>query len=367
MSEINSTVSSFVVAMLLAGAVCAFGPGRPLITVSAVSSAVAAEGAPGDKVAAKWDASATGRVEPKGGQILIGTQQPGRVADVAVALNDTVQAGDLLVRLEEDDLMTRMMAASTEVQVRERERDEEVPRGLQLERRQAEDSVASAERALFRARLEFDEKAFKARGTPVSAGSEVDKARFAITAAKEQLANSRSSLARVVSKTGMPFATRLESSLASARAELSLSEAAVERARIRAPSDGTVLSVHAKYGELVAPSPDAPLLVIGDLRSLRVKAEVDERDATKVRAGQKVIVKGDAFPDKEFTGTVSTVSQTLGSPKIATRGVRRPNDIEVMEAMVQLDGNPPLLTGMRVDVFFKSEGSAAVATPAKTN
>jgi HlyD family secretion protein len=31
----------------------------------------------------------------------------------------------------------------------------------------------------------------------------------------------------------------------------------------------------------------------------------------------------------------------------------------VLEAMVELDGLPPLLTGMRVDVFFKHDATAS--------
>ena len=320
---------------------------------------------------AAWAASATGRVEPKDGQILIGTQVPGRVADVAVKSGDRVVAGDLLVRLEEEDLMTRVTATTVDVQVRERERDEEVAKGLALERRQAEDSVASAERGLFRARLAFDEVAFKLRTNSGSSISDVDKARFNISATKEQLTNSRSALARVIAKDGMPLATRFEASLAAARGELSLAEAAVERVRIRAPSDGTVLNVSAKFGELVAPSPDAPLIVFGDLNALRVKAEVEERDAIKVKLGQRVIVKGDAFPDQQFEGAVTSISQMLAPPRIQTRGVRRPNDIEVLEVMVALDGTPPLMSGMRVDVFFKADAAAAQAPApaanAKTN
>ena len=42
-----------------------------------------------------------------------------------------------------------------------------------------------------------------------------------------------------------------------------------------------------------------------------------------------------------------------------SRGPRRPNDVEVLEVLVSLDGNPPLLTGMRVDVFFKDGETAA--------
>lgn len=370
MRNLDSTTSSFAAAVMIATGVCLGVSGNPLAEMSKVSSAYAADQAAPPSARPQWAASATGRVEPKDGQIAVGTQLPGRIADVAVKLNDKVMAGDLLVRLEEDDPITRVTAAWQEVQVRERERDEEIPKGLQIDRRRAEDSVAGAERALYRARLAFDEIAFNLRANPSAATGDIEKARFNITAAKEQLSNSRSGLARVLSKEGVPLATRMESALAAARAELSLAESAVERGRIRAPVDGTVLNVHAKFGELVAPSPEVPLVIMGDLRSMRVKAEVEERDATKVRSGQRVVVKSDAFPDKQFEGSVSSVSQTLGTPRIATRGVRRPNDVEVLEVLVALDGTPPLLSGMRVDVFFRNDGpaEAAAALPVtKTN
>ncbi len=369
MRNIESTASSFVAAVIIASTVCLSVPGSPMVGWSKMSSAEAADTAASAAARPAWAASATGRVEPKDGQISIGTQSPGRVADVAVKTNDKVMAGDLLVRLDDEDLLTRVTAAAQEVQVRERERDEEIAKGVQLERRQAEDSVASAERGLFRARQAYDDLTFKLRTSPSSATGDVEKVRFAISAAKEQLANSKASLVRVSAKEGLPLATRMESSLAAARAELSLAEAAVERGRIRAPSEGTVLNVFAKVGELVAPSPDAPLVIFGDIRALRVKAEVEERDTSKVRVGQRVVVKGDAFPDKQFEGIVTSVSQTLASPRIATRGVRRPNDVEVLEVMVSLDGTPPLLSGMRVDVFFKNEGpaEASATPPTKTN
>lgn len=301
-----------------------------------------------------WAASATGRVEPKSGQILIGTQMPGRVADVAVHVNDKVRAGDLLVRLDEDDLITRLSAAMAEVQVREREREEEPAKGLQLDHRQADDAVSAAERALFRARLTFDDISFRMR-TGTGRAVDVEAARAQIAKAKDQLVSSRAVLGSILAREGLPLATRLESSLASARAELSLAEAAVERARIRAPIDGTVLSVLAKFGELVTPSAEAPVVVIGDMTGLRVKAEVEEREVTKVKLGQRVVIKGDAFPDRTFEGTVTEISPSMSVPRILTRGVRKPNDLDVIEVTVSVDGEPVLIPGMRVDVFFKAD------------
>src|SRR3954469_11899104 len=46
-----------------------------------------------------WAASATGRVEPKSGEIRISADVPGRIARIAVDINDRVKEGDLLVQL----------------------------------------------------------------------------------------------------------------------------------------------------------------------------------------------------------------------------------------------------------------------------
>ena len=369
MGNEHTTVSSFIVAATLAASVCASVPGNPITTAwngmghTGMMAAHAADQLPVAAERPVWSASATGRIEPRDGQILLGTPMPGRIADIAVKANDKVAAGDLLVRLEDDDLIARVRASMIEVQVRERERDEEVVKGLQLERRQGEDSVAVAERALYRTRAAFDEAKSHSQRQRTGPAPDVDKAKFELASAKEQLANSQASLTRILAKEGIPLASRLESSLATARAELSVAESAVERARIRAPAYGNVLAVLPKVGELVAASPDAPLIVFGDLSGLRVKAEVEERDALKIRVGQRVVVKGDAYPNGQFEGVVTSISQALAAPRITTRGVRRPSDVEVLEVIAALEGHPPLLTGMRVDVFFKVLDASPEPTP----
>ena len=319
----------------------------------------------------QWAASATGRVEPKDGEIRIASQVPGRIIEVLAKTNDKVQSGDMLLRLDDQEVYVRIAAGLAEVGVREREREEEKVTGLAQDRRTAEDAVADADRALFAARESFDASYRALRlggGTADAANTE----RSRIANAKTKLDAARSAFAAVNGKTGMPRYLRLESSLAAARAELSAAEIALERTRVRAPADGTVLNMIGKSGETAVPSPDSALVVFGDLSGLRVRAEVEERDAAKITIGQKVVIKADAFPDKSFEGSVTSISQSLGAPRIATRGPRRPNDVEVIEVMVNLDGNPPLFTGMRVDTFFKTESAAAaapaaIAPAAKTN
>jgi HlyD family secretion protein len=305
-----------------------------------------------------WAASATGRVEPRSGEVRIASEVPGRIEDVAVVLNDRVKSGDLLIRLDDEIALTKVTSATAEASVRERERNDENVRGLAQERRNAEDAVATAERALFGARQAFDDALDEKRAGNGS-DQAVDTARTNLDEAKKKLADERANLASVNAKAGMPLPTRLESALAISRANLSAAELGVEKTRIRAPSDGSVLNLIAKEGEVAVPSPDNTLLIFGDLGALKVRAEVEERDAAKIHVGQRVVVRADAFPNQDFEGRISSIAQSLSTPQIATRGPRRPNDVEVLEAVVDLDGLPPLLTGMRVDVFFKHDATAS--------
>ena len=154
-------------------------------------------------------------------------------------------------------------------------------------------------------------------------------------------------------RANLPIANRLESALTAARADVWTAEAALERTRIRAPLKGSVLQVNAKVGELSSPQSELPLVMLGDTSALRVKAEVEERDVAKVKLGQKVFVRSEAYPGKDFEGTVTVIAPALGPPRMAVRTTRRASDVDVLEVTVELAPGSPLLSGMRVDVFFK--------------
>lgn len=314
-----------------------------------------------------WTASAPGRVEPRGGEVKVGSQAAGRIVSVAVKINDRVSAGDLLIRLDDEDARARILAAEAEAAVRKRERDTETVNRPAQDRRVAEDAMAAAERALSQARADFDRAAQMRRNPESGEGGNVAAERAAVAAAQEKLEQERINLRKAQSAQGVPLPTRLEAALTAARADVSLAEAALERTRIRAPSDGTVLQVNARVGETVTPSPEQTLVVIGDLSMLRVRAEIEERDTAKVRVGQSVIIKSDAHPGKDFEGKVATIAQALGPGKLAQRGPRRPNDVEVLEVVIDLAAGTPLLPGMRVDVFFKPDATVQNEAPAKSN
>lgn len=375
MLKLNSTTTSLLVAALAAGAVALGVEHYRVLQQAERKMATITTAVPDARPVAKpvWTASAPGRVEPRGGEVRIGSQLPGKVVQVLVRMNDTVKAGDLLVRLNDDEPRAKMAGALAEVAVRKRERDEETTnqqvtpaqrrrnpeadaeQQLVLDRRKALDAVYDAQRRVAVAQLSFDDLLIKARTDGAVTAGDIELARKAIADASSAQSREQTTLKQVESNPKMPLPTRLELSLATARAELSLIETALERTRIRAPTDGTVLQVNTRAGETVTPSPEDVLVVFGDLSKVQVRAEVEERDVAKIRTGQTVLVRSDAYPGEEFTGKVERMAQALGAPRLAGKGPRRPMEQEVLQVLIDFDQAPRLLPGLRVDVFFKPD------------
>ena len=324
------------------------------------NTAVAAT--PADASRNAWAVSAPGRVEPKGGDVRISPQASGRIAEVMTAINQKVTAGDLLIRLEDTELEARLAAADAEASVRRRDRDQETVGLPARERRSAEDAAFAAERLYSLNRSEFD-RWLIARKSGTASDVDVSKARETVTKAREAMDAARLALRRVLATDGLPAQTRLEAALAAARAELSMADAVSERMHIRAPQDGTVLQLSATPGESVAPSPENIVLVLGDVSALRVKAEIEERDIGKIRVGQAAVIRSDAFPGRDFEGKVAIFAQALGASKLGQKGPRKPSDVDVLELTIELLGQPPLLPGMRVDVFLKPDATASQPQP----
>jgi HlyD family secretion protein len=337
------------------------GEGKPEVATQPVTPPPAQPQAAAQTGA--WAASAPGRVEPMGGEIRISGQMAGRVTDVLVGVNDRVTTGDLLLKLADEELTARVLAARAEVAVRKRDRDNENVNRSAQDRRTAEDNFANAERQLVAARSDLDRLLRDKRNGGTPSSGDVSKARETVRTSVERLEQNRVALQKALA-VDTSIQTRLEAGLTAARAELTLAEAAYERARIRAPADGNILQINTKVGEIVAPSPENILVVVGDTSSLRVRAEFEERDIGKVRVGQAAVIRSDAFPGKDFIGKVSSLAQALGPTKLGQRGPRRPTDVDVLEVIIDIEGQPPMLPGMRVDVFLKAELASQPAAAA---
>jgi HlyD family secretion protein len=109
---------------------------------------------------------------------------------------------------------------------------------------------------------------------------------------------------------------------------------------ITAPSSGMVIykkdrsGTKRKVGSSISPW-DPVVATLPDLKSMISKTYVNEIDVSKVKAGQKVSIIVDAFPERSYTGSVTSV---------ANIGEQLPNaDAKVFEVIIKVNGSDPIL------------------------
>ena len=327
----------------------------------------------------RWQTVAPGRVEPASGTIKVAAPAMGVIAQVMVKVNDKVFAGEPLIRLVDTEARARLAAAEAQVAFRLQARNEEsaparaapaarvtrpAPRRGEAvvadtdraaARRRAEDAVADADKAFMEAQAALDRAAVERRtGAPPDAA--LDAARAGLARAQDRQRQQKAELRRIEADPSTPLPNFVDGQVNVARAEAAAAAAAIERLTIRAPISGTVLQVNAKPGELAAPANAQPLLIIGDISALRVRAELDERDVGEVKIGQSAVIRADAFRGREFAGKVSFIAPIVEPGRISARGQRNVTDVDVVEVLVDVTQPDPLAVGMKVDVYFQPDG-----------
>jgi len=316
-------------------------------TVSAQSSARAVEDT-------RWLATAPGEVEPGSGEIRIGSSVAGRIAEVLIKAKDRVFAGELLVRLEDDDLRARVKVAEAQAALQKRVRNDVVASARAADRRKIEDAVADAEKAVVDARSAVDRSSAATRknSAPESA---LAAARMELSRAQDRLNQQQGELRKLDAQSNVPLPTQPEGQLNIARAELAYANAVLEKLMIRAPIAGTVLQVNAKAGELASPASVLPLVSIGDVPALRVRAEVAELNIGAIKLGQPVLVRAASFREREFAGKVSSIAPSVEPRRIGEDGQRPPSDSKFVQVFVDLIDPGPFVVGMSVDVYFRPD------------
>lgn len=300
----------------------------------------------------RWQAVAPGRVEPKSGEIRIMAPVIGRIDEVLAKVNDKVFGGELLVRLDDEEVRGRVDTAEAQVALRKRVRNDQSASSRASDRRKAEDAVADAEKAVVDAQAALD-NASVAKRSGRNSNIDLGPLRLALSSAQERQKQRRNALHKLEADSGTPLPTQAEGQLNIARTELVTAQAALDKMAVRSPIDATVLQSNAKLGELANPSAAQPLIVLGDLSSLRVRAEVDERDFGEIKIGQAAIIRATAFRGREFTGTVTSIAPIVETGRLNARGQRNLTDVNVVEVLVDVTEPGPLAVGMKVDVYFQ--------------
>jgi len=108
-----------------------------------------------------------------------------------------------------------------------------------------------------------------------------------------------------------------------------------------------------------------PLMVLGDLQKVIVKAEVDETDVGKLSLGQRAEITADAYPGRVFPGKIYEIGQTVGKRKVRPEDPVKIQDMKVLELKIEItEGGDELKLGMTVDVrIFVSQKDKVLVIP----
>jgi len=221
-------------------------------------------------------ATATGTIQPTR-TVQVGSELSGTLESIYVNENDAVKKGQLLAVLDTAKLNDAIAKSSAA-----------------LASAQAQVLLAQATVAEAQATLGRLQTVFRLSKGKVPSESELEVADATL---KRALANENAAKAAVMQ----------------AQAELKTNETNLQKAQIKSPVDGVVLTREVEPGNTVVAAMSTPVLftIAEDLAKMELQVQVDEADVASVRPGQPVTFTVSAWPGRQFPASIERVG--LGS------------------------------------------------------
>ncbi len=280
---------------------------------------------------------------------------PGRLKERLVDEGQQVVKGQIIARLEDDELKEENNA-----RVAEQHAAESALADLKAGSRKEEILAAEATLARIKAdAVRAASDAERAEGLfrkEVIPRKDLDAARAAKdgTAAAVREAEERVKLARIGAR---PDAIKqAKARMESAGAVRSLSSIRLAQAVLTTPLSGTVLAKHAETGELLAAG--SPVITVAALDDVWVRAYIPETELGRVKLGQAVRVTTDTWKGRIYQGTVSFIaSETEFTPRNVQTEAERVKLVYRIKISIK---NPEqeLKPGMPVDAFIDSASNS---------
>lgn len=234
--------------------------------------------------------SATGKIYPET-EVTISPDVPGEIIELYVEEGDSVEAGQILLKIQPDDYKTAIDRSLS---------------GLSSSKAQKNTSVAQLEAA----RVRRD-----------NAKKELERSQLLYN---EQLISQQElSQAQLAYDNAVAEVHVAEQNVKSAQANINMSASDVRQARdsyqktiVRAPQDGIVSALNVEEGERVVGTSQmagTEMLTIANLENMECRVEVSEIDIARVRIGDTCKIEVDAYYGKQFKGVVTQISNSLGS------------------------------------------------------
>jgi len=252
----------------------------------------------------------------------------GRVKRVAVSVGDRAKAGQLLLELEAPDAERQVREAELNLEIRQLQLDKAIAGASPEEIEIAQANLRKAALAKQVAQAAYDKIADEE-------DAETSPEALALQQATIDYQIAQRNYERLVNGPPTDDLSVLERQLESAQLALKRAQAQLKEMQLIAPSAGAVVRVEVSEGEMV--SAYRPVVIIADLNSLQIIADVDEIDVAEVNPGQQVEIRLDAYPAHTLSGTILSLAPAASPQRGST----------VYEAAVQFDaGGLALHLGM---------------------
>ncbi len=250
-----------------------------------------------------------------------------------------VKAGRPVLAFDTMELQKRLDEKSAESE-QARKEIEKANADLALRREDEKLKLADAEGRLRKAQLKLEGPA------DIVSSKERRQVELDFGLAKQETESIRQRIASFEKAAAAQIAL-LTSKQTTAAATVTDTQNAIKAMTVIAPRNGTIVYVTNWRGDKKKVGDTCwraeRIIEIPDLARMMAKGEVDEADAGKVTAGQRVVFKLDAHPDEEFGGTIKEASRTVQQQQ----GTRDP--IKVLKVNITLDRTEPakMRPGMR--------------------
>ncbi len=301
---------------------------------------------------APWLATAVGRLDAKDEARQLVAETDGVIRHVYVRRGERVTVGEKLLDVACDP---RVAAASTRSAdalgasasaelVREGPRHEAI-------------AAAAADVAGARAAVDNQQQRYTlARGLidrGFIAQRELDSRAHDLEIARAAAASAQARLATLQNGARDGERVQANASARAAKAQLTEARALASQCTLRSPIDGEVLQIFRREGEFSGASQGTPLVVVGDVSTLIVRAEINEHDAAQIVPGQsaEIWVEGQR---KHWNAHVTRLASIMGRRSARSLDPSDRFDRDVREAFLSFDSaQPPALVGLRVTVGIK--------------
>ncbi|MEJ8547791.1 HlyD family secretion protein [Brevibacillus borstelensis] len=139
-----------------------------------------------------------------------------------------------------------------------------------------------------------------------------------------------------------------------AEARLDQAKLQLEKTEIKAPADGILLRTSITEGEVAKQG--ATLFTMMKTDHLKLKVFIPEAELSKVKVGEKALIRVDAYPDEAFAGRIQSISDKA---EFTPKNVQTPDERtkQVFAVTIHIaEGLDKLRPGMPADVRFLAEG-----------